>query len=94
LIKGQKDIIVTKKQILYNKTGNAVMTKGGTGDVLAGLCGGFLAQMGKKIGTKELFKSACMGAYLNGAVADKLLKKRGRTFIASDLIDNIHTVWK
>lgn len=88
LLKGPIDTIVSKNRIAYNKTGNAVMTKGGTGDVLAGLCAGFLAQ------TKDLFKSACMAAYLNGKVGDYLLKKRGRTFIASDIVENLHKVYR
>src|SRR3989344_3737478 len=42
LLKGKVDVIISKNKIFYNKTGNAGMTKGGTGDVLAGLCAGFL----------------------------------------------------
>jgi len=37
-------IIISKNKIAFNTTGNAGMTKGGTGDVLAGLCAGFVAQ--------------------------------------------------
>lgn len=98
LLKGPIDVIMSKAKIAYNKTGNPVMAKGGTGDVLAGLCAGFLAQM--KAGTRAraarfgLFKAACMAAYLNGATGDYLLKKRGRTFIASDIISSLHNVWK
>jgi len=87
LSKGPVDRIISKNNIAYNKTGNAVMTKGGTGDILAGLCAGFLAQ------TKDTFKSASMAAYLTGAVADKLYKKMGRTYTAADIVDNIHTVF-
>jgi NAD(P)H-hydrate epimerase len=42
LLKGKIDIIISKDKVFFNKTGNAGMTKGGTGDVLAGLCAGFL----------------------------------------------------
>lgn len=84
LLKGPIDMIISKDKTAYNRTGNPVMTKGGTGDVLAGLCAGFLAQ------TKDLFRSACMAAYLNGKVGDYLLKKKGRTFIASDIVENLH----
>lgn len=87
LLKGPVDMIISKNRTAYNRTGNPVMTKGGTGDVLAGLCAGFLAQ------TNDLFRSACMAAYLNGAVGDYLLKKRGRTFIASDIVENMHQVF-
>ena len=37
VLKGEKDVICDAKQCLVNKTGNEGMTKGGTGDVLAGL---------------------------------------------------------
>jgi len=87
LLKGAIDKVISRNKIVYNKTGNAVMTKGGTGDVLAGLCAGFLAQ------TKNLFKSASMGAYLTGSIGDYLLKKRGRTFVASDMVENLHKVF-
>ncbi|MFC1753061.1 NAD(P)H-hydrate dehydratase [Thermoproteota archaeon] len=88
LLKGPVDKIISKTRAAYNKTGNAVMTKAGTGDVLAGLCAGFIAQ------GKDLFQAACMGAYLNGRTGDYLQKKKGRTFIASDLLKNIHKVFK
>lgn len=88
LLKGPVDKIISKNRTAYNKTGNAVMTKGGTGDVLAGLCAGFMAQ------THDPFKSACMAAYLNGRVGDYLLKKRGRTFIASDIVENLNKVFR
>lgn len=98
LLKGPIDVIMSKTKIAHNKTGNPVMAKGGTGDVLAGLCAGFLAQMKpdtrKGTARYDLFKAACMAAYLNGAVGDYLLKKRGRTFIAGDIISNLHNVWK
>jgi NAD(P)H-hydrate epimerase len=94
LLKGPVDEIFSKDKVAYNNTGNPVMAKAGTGDVLAGLCAGFIAQRKErdKTGKQDLFRPACMAAYLNGAAGDYLLKKRGRTFIASDLVKNIHEV--
>ncbi len=84
LLKGKIDAIISKNRILYNKTGNAGMTKGGTGDVLAGLCAGFLAQ------SKDLVQSAINAAYFNGLIGDILLKKKkGFTYLASDMVDEI-----
>ncbi len=80
LLKGKVDKIVKKGKIFYNKTGNSSMTVGGTGDVLAGLCAGFLSQGY----TKE--KSACYAAYLNGKVGDEISKNKGYSLIASDII--------
>ena len=84
LLKGRIDAIISKDKILYNKTGNAGMTKGGTGDVLAGLCAGFLAQ------SKNLLQSAINATYFNGLIGDILLKKKkGFSYLASDMVDEI-----
>ena len=84
LVKGPTDIIISRNKIAYNRTGNQGMTKAGTGDVLAGLTAGFLAK------TKDLFKSAVAASYVNGWVGDQLLKrKKGYTFIASDIVDDL-----
>lgn len=42
--KGPEDIIANGDEIAINNTGNAMMTVGGTGDVLAGFIGGLMAQ--------------------------------------------------
>lgn len=87
LVKGHTDIIISQNKIALNKTGNPGLAKGGTGDVLAGLAAGFLAK------TQDLFKSACAAAYLNGYLGDLLLKKKkGYTFIASDLLDDLEKI--
>lgn len=89
LVKGPTDIIISKNKIAYNRTGNQGMTKGGTGDVLAGLAVGFLAK------SQDLFKSAVAAAYINGLVGDLLLKsKKGYCFIASDIIDDLEKIRK
>ena len=44
LCKGPQDIIADDDEIAVNNTGNAMMTVGGTGDVLAGFIGGLIAQ--------------------------------------------------
>ena len=89
LLKGPIDIIIGKNNIAFNKTGNAGMTKGGTGDVLAGLTAGFLAQK------LSLQQSAINAAYYNGIIGDILLKKKkGFTFLASDMVKEIKRVLK
>ncbi len=89
LLKGRIDIIIAKDQIYYNKTGNAGMTKGGTGDVLAGLAAGFLAQ------SRDLKQSAVNAAYYNGLIGDILLKrKKGFTYLASDMVGEIKKILK
>jgi len=87
LLKGRIDVIISKDKIFYNKTGNAGMAKGGTGDVLAGLCAGFLAQ------SKDLLQSAVNAVYFNGLIGDILLKKKkGFTYLASDMVEEIKRI--
>jgi hydroxyethylthiazole kinase-like uncharacterized protein yjeF len=83
VIKGRVDTIVSKNKIVYNRTGNEGMTKAGTGDVLAGLCAGFVAQ------GYGLFDAACISTYLNGSIGDLEKKKRGYGFVASDMLMDI-----
>ncbi len=87
LLKGPVDAIISKDNVKYNKTGNAGMTKAGTGDVLAGLCAGFLAQ------SKDLPQSAINAAYFNGLIGDILLKKKkGFSYLASDMVSEIKRI--
>jgi NAD(P)H-hydrate epimerase len=87
LLKGKTDKIITKTKTFYNKTGNAGMTKAGTGDVLAGLAAGFYAQ------TKNNVKAAKLAAHYNGLIGDILLKKhKGYTYLASDMVEEIKRV--
>jgi NAD(P)H-hydrate epimerase len=89
LLKGPVDAVISKDKVRLNRTGNAGMTKAGTGDVLAGLCAGFLAQ------SDDLFQSAVNGAYFNGLIGDILLrKKKGFTYLASDMVDEIKKIRK
>lgn len=89
LLKGPIDQIISSSKTYYNKTGNAGMTKGGTGDVLAGICVGFLGQ------GLSLLQSAINAAYFNGLAGDILLKKKkGFTYLASDLVGEIKRILK
>lgn len=89
LLKGATDIIISHNKIAYNRTGNQGMTKAGTGDVLAGLAVGFLAKTG------DMFKSAVAAAYINGYIGDQLLrKKKGYSFIASDILEDLNKIIK
>lgn len=89
VIKGHpKTIIVTKTQIAENTTGNAGMTHGGTGDVLAGIIAGLIAQ------GNGAFTSARIATYINGKAADNLYKRMGFGYLASDLVKEIPFVLK
>jgi len=83
LFKNPIDIISDGEKIVLNKTGNAGMTVGGTGDVLAGLCVGF------SVLSLSLFESGKAAAFVNGKIGNKLFKKKGNSFIASDFLNEI-----
>jgi len=80
LLKGPIDIISDGKNTKLNYAGNPGMTVAGTGDLLSGLCAGFIAQK------NSLFDSACGAAYVNGAIGDELKKTKGYGFVSSDFI--------
>jgi len=85
LLKGPADIIFSKFRRHINKTGNNSMTVGGTGDILAGICAGFIAQTG------DLFGSAVQSAYINGKLGEYMFKQRGYGYTAYDMLQEL---WK
>ncbi len=87
LLKGKKDIVCSPEQCVEISGGNAGMTKGGTGDVLAGL----VASLACK---NDLFLAAAGGSYINKKAGEALFKKVGYYFNASDLADEIPRVLK
>jgi NAD(P)H-hydrate epimerase len=86
LLKGPVDVVSDGKHIKYNHTGNAGMTVGGTGDVLAGIVGALLSQ------GSPTFTAAAAAAYLNGAAGDLAYQSKGNQLIATDLIENLPQV--
>jgi len=86
LLKGPIDIISDGKRLKLNFTGNAGMTVGGTGDVLSGIVGAFLAQ---KV---DCFEAAVAGAFVNGAAGDFAFSDKGYHMVATDLLEHIPNV--
>ena len=76
------DIISDGKTTTINKIHNQGMTKGGTGDVLAGLVAALFCK-------NSAFESAAAGAHLNGFAGEKLRKRYGYNFSASDLANEL-----
>ena len=87
VLKGSTDIVCSPEKCVYNTTGNEGMTKGGTGDVLAGLITALACK-------NDLFLASCAGVYVNGLAGDELYKKVGPYFNASDLCDQIPKTMK
>ncbi len=67
VLKGHYTVIATADgKVFINTTGNSGLAKGGSGDVLSGMIGSFLAQ------GYSAAESAILGAYLHGKAADYL----------------------
>ncbi|MEJ5327209.1 MAG: NAD(P)H-hydrate dehydratase [Candidatus Bathyarchaeia archaeon] len=86
LLKGQVDVICDTTRVKLNFTGNPGMTVGGTGDVLSGIVGAFLAQK------SDAFDAAVAGAFVNGAAGDFAANTIGYHLVATDLLDWIPRV--
>ncbi len=70
LLKGADTVTASPDgRVCLNATGNPGLAKGGSGDVLAGMCAGILAQ------GKNAFDAAACAAYLHGAAGDLLKEK-------------------
>ncbi len=87
LLKGEVDYVCNKDKCEEITGGNAGMTKGGTGDVLAGLVAALLSK-------NDAFASAVVGSYINKKAGESLEKKQGLYFNATDLANEIPTVMK
>lgn len=87
VVKGERDIVCSKDSCVEISGGNAGMTKGGTGDVLAGL----IAALATK---NDMLLSAEAGAYINKKAGESLYKKMGYYFNATDLVNEVPLVMK
>ncbi|WP_123532919.1 NAD(P)H-hydrate dehydratase [Halosimplex salinum] len=85
LVKGKYDVVSDGETTRVNRTGNAGMTVGGTGDVLAGITGALAA-------TQDPLDAAAMAAYANGAAGDRAFEERNNGLVATDLHDEIPRV--
>jgi len=83
VLKGAQTLVADPDgRVSLNPTGNPVLASGGTGDVLTGLIGGFLAQ------GLAPWDAARLGVYLHGLAADFLSAVIGpRGHLAGDLLN-------
>lgn len=83
VLKGANTIIASPRgELLMNTNGNPGLAKGGSGDLLSGMIGGFLA-MGI-----EPVSAAALGVYLHGAAADIAARNRNEYSVAPSDIAN------
>jgi NAD(P)H-hydrate epimerase len=99
LVKGRVDMIMSphdqslNRHILYhpvfvryNRTGVPEMSIGGTGDVLAGLCSGFMSK------GMNAFDSACVSSYINGRAGERSFNRLKISMKATDILEDIPQV--
>src|SRR3989338_4872523 len=87
LLKGEKDQVVYKDRMITIPGGNAGMTKGGTGDVLAGLAAALYCK-------NDAWISAAGASFINKKAGEELYQKMGYWFNASDLANQIPLTMK
>jgi len=82
VLKGAQTLVAAPDgRLSLNPTGNPALASGGTGDVLTGLIGGFLAQ------GLSAWDAARLGVYLHGLSADWFTARHGpRGLVAGDLL--------
>ena len=88
IVKGQHDLILSGTKFRINRSGNAGMTVGGTGDALSGIATSLLSQ------GLNTFDSACLAIFINGLAGDEAFKVKGNGFSATDLVSYIGSVIK
>lgn len=88
--KGPRTLVVfPTKKIFINRTGNAGLAKGGSGDVLTGIITALAAQ------GFEAGDAARIGVHAHGRAADLAAQKTGLTAMAaSDVIHALPAVWR
>ena len=75
ILKGPETLVINRSNYYINKTGNSVLAKAGSGDILSGLLVGYLSQV------DDVFKACCMSVFLHGALADEAIKNHAATTI-------------
>ena len=85
VLKGAGTVVaMSGRPLAVNLTGNPGMATGGSGDVLAGMIAGLLAQ------DITPFEAACAGVWLHGRAGDLAAAEKAQaSIIATDLIDKL-----
>jgi NAD(P)H-hydrate epimerase len=85
VLKGARTIVAAPDgRMAICPTGNPGLASGGSGDVLAGVVGGLLAQ------GVPAFEAASLAVYVHGAAADAIASRRGEVgLLARDLLSEV-----
>lgn len=87
ILKAVKDIISDGKDVFIVEGGNAGLTKGGSGDILAGLITSLFAKT-------DALTSAVVASYVLKESADKLFPDKGYWYNMQDIIKKIPEILK
>lgn len=90
VLKGHRTVITDPAgHCRFNESGNPGMATAGSGDVLAGVIGGLLAQ------SLPAFEAACLGACLHGLAGDLAAREKGEiSLVAGDILDYLPAAFR
>jgi len=81
VLKGPNTRICDGDSVIYSTHGGPVLSRGGSGDILAGLLGGIVAQDNDHVRV-----SVCQGVMLHGLAAERLARARGQVAVRTTQI--------
>ncbi|MBW3568554.1 NAD(P)H-hydrate dehydratase [Candidatus Parcubacteria bacterium] len=87
VLKGDKTLVTDGQKSWLNNTANPALATGGTGDVLAGLIGGLLAQYAPK--RLSVFECACLGVQIHSEAGLAWKAKHGSGGLLIDELINL-----
>ena len=84
VLKDARTVVSDGEQLYLNVSGNHALAKGGSGDVLSGIIGGFLVQ------GADLFTAASLGAFVHGLAAEHFVEtKSAYSLMAGELTEEV-----
>ncbi|MBR5368310.1 MAG: NAD(P)H-hydrate dehydratase [Lachnospiraceae bacterium] len=93
VLKDARTVIATPEEerlVYVNTTGNSGMSKGGSGDVLAGITAGLLARGKGPDSHETAFETVCLAINLHGRAGDRARDDVGQTcMLAGNILDKI-----
>jgi NAD(P)H-hydrate epimerase len=88
VLKGPVTQVAAGEVVAHSFFGGPVLARGGSGDVLAGLIGGLLAQA-----PQDPTLAAVRGVVWHGMAADRLARRSGQVaVVTTDLLDDLKSV--
>ena len=87
ILKDSKTVASNGEKVYINSSGNNGMATGGSGDVLTGIIGAYLAQ------TDSIFDFCCAGVFVHGRAADIFVEKYNPYALTpTDIIENLKNI--